>query len=66
MLYKVTSIEFDFTSDDDSLTPEEQQDIVTSVCSGDWDADNVGDLVECITDETGWCVQNITYKLVNI
>jgi len=66
MLYKVTSIEFDFTSDDDSLTPEEQQDIVTSVCSGDWDADNVDDLVECITDETGWCVQNITYKLVNI
>lgn len=67
MLFKVLSIDFDFTTDDDySPTLEEQQDIVDSVMSGDWDADDDDDLIESITDETGWCINAITFvNLVN-
>jgi hypothetical protein len=67
MLFKVLSIDFDFTTDTDcSPTLEEQQDIVNSVMSGDWDAEDDDDLIDSITDETGWCVNAITFvNLVN-
>lgn len=67
MLFKVLSIDFDFTTDADCPpTLEEQQDIVNSVMSGDWDAEDDDDLVDSITDETGWCINAITFvNLVN-
>ena len=42
-------------------TLEEQQDIVDSVMSGDWDAEDDDDLIDSITDETGWCINAITF-----
>ena len=63
MLFLITSIEFDFDSDNDlSLTINEQQELITSVLSGDWDAEDEEDLVESITEETGWCIKAISYK----
>jgi hypothetical protein len=66
MLFKVTSIEFDFTGDEYPPTLAQQRDLVNSVCLGDWDADSEDDLVESITDETGWCINTLTYDIVNI
>ena len=67
MLYKVTSIDFDFDFDSDELpTLEEQRQLVDSVCSGDWEANDEDDLIESITDESGWCIYSLTYETVGI
>jgi hypothetical protein len=66
MLYQVTEINFDFQSDCGSPTVEEQREIVASVMSGDWEADSEDDLIESITDETGWCVNTVRFKVSDI
>lgn len=66
MLYQVTKIDFDFESDCGSPTVEEQQEIIASVMSGDWEADSEDDLIESITDETGWCINSIRFEVTDI
>ena len=52
--YKVNSIEFDYDSEDDF--PEHG---FSNVLGMEWEADDLDDLVEEITDATGWCINNI-------
>jgi hypothetical protein len=64
MKYKVTKIDFDFTSDDD-YTPSlgYQKDLIADTLSTVWDADDEDDLVEEITCATGWCIKFIDYVI---
>jgi len=59
----VTKIEFDFNDDYDedySLTLDEQNSI-TNDNLGIWEVDNEDELVDKISDNSGWCVKNIDY-----
>jgi hypothetical protein len=66
MLFQVTDITFDFTTDDDELQPEEQLEIINEVCNQLWVAYSEDDLVEEITNVVGWCVKTIEYKIEDI
>jgi len=56
----VTKIEFDF-NDDYSLTLDEQNSI-TNDNLGIWEVDNEDELVDKISDNSGWCIKSIDYQ----
>ena len=59
----VTKIEFDFNDDYDdaySLTLDEQISI-TNDNLGIWEVDNEDELVDKISDNSGWCIKSIDY-----
>ena len=59
----VTSIQFDFNDDYDedySLTLDEQNSI-TNDNLGIWEVDNEDELVDKISDNSGWCIKSIDY-----
>jgi hypothetical protein len=64
MLFKVTQIEFDFTTDndEDSLNLEEQIDLLDEVKDGVWEAEDEEDLVEKLTSIYGWCINSINFE----
>jgi hypothetical protein len=68
MKFLVTSIEFDLSTDDDSI-PEHiheqvQQELRNEYIGTHWDADDEDDLVEEITCASGWCIKSIDYRHV--
>ena len=67
MQYRITKIEFDFDSDildTEQMTDEDCQEIIDETMSTTWEACDADDLVEEITDATGWCVKSIDYCYV--
>ena len=64
----VTQIEFDFNdslSDDYSLTLDEQN-AITNDNLGIWEVDNEDELVDKISDNSGWCIKSIDYTSILI
>ena len=66
--YIVESIEFDFSDSMGTTTfealpkpPEEEQKFITENALGLWWVEEEDDLVDFITDKTGWCVSSIKY-----
>ena len=60
----VTKIEFDFNdslSDDYSLTLDEQN-AITNDNLGIWEVDDEDELVDKISDNSGWCIKSIDYQ----
>ena len=67
MQYRITNIEFDFDSDildTEQMTDEDCQEIIDETMSTTWEACDEDDLIEEITDATGWCVKSIDYCYV--
>ena len=62
MNYRITQIEFDF--DDGFEDGIYAQEIIDEVLATTWEASDADDLVEEITDATGWCVKSIDYCYV--
>jgi mannosyltransferase OCH1-like enzyme len=64
MLFQVTEIEFDFTTDDGEyeLQPSKQEQIIDETIGQIWEADDEDDLVEEITCATGWCIKSLDYR----
>lgn len=65
MKFLITNIEFDLSTDDDSI-PEHiyeqvQQELRNEYIGTNWDADDEDDLVEEITCASGWCINSIDY-----
>ena len=61
MQFQVTAIEFDFDEDDDF--PEHHFSNITDETIGMiWEADDEEDLVDEISDATGWCIKSIDYR----
>ena len=59
----VTSIQFDFNDDHDDyykLSLDEQISI-TNDNLGIWEVDNEDELVDKISDKSGWCIKHIDY-----
>ena len=65
MLFQVTEIEFDFTTDDGEyeLQPSKQEQIIDDTLGHIWEADDEDDLIEEITCATGWCIKSIDYRI---
>mgnify|MGYP003339489745 FL=1 len=65
MLYQITEIEFDFTTDDGEyeLQPSKQEQIIDDTLGHIWEADDEDDLIEEITCATGWCIKSIDYRI---
>ena len=59
----VTSIQFDFNDDYEDaykLTLDEQI-AITNDNLGIWEVDNEDELVDKISDKSGWCIKHIDY-----
>jgi hypothetical protein len=68
MKFQVTKIEFDFTGDDssvDAISSKEQEEVVNKTLGQIWEAEDEEDLVEEISNETGWCIADIDYRQVS-
>ena len=64
MRFNVTDIEFDF-SDSMGTIPEYEARTITEDAKGICDALDEDDLIEIITDGTGWCIKSIDYEIIN-
>ena len=62
MQFRVTSINFDFEDDNFELSPIEQQEVIEETLATTWEAADEEDLVEEITNATGWCIKSIDYR----
>jgi hypothetical protein len=65
MMYQITSINFDLSTDDDSIPQEHvdlvQQELQEEYIGSQWEADDEDDLIEEITCASGWCINSIDY-----
>jgi len=60
--YQITNIEFDF--DDEDLTDEEKDEIVSESKKCLWDSpDGEDSLADVITNNTGWCIKSLEYTI---
>ena len=61
MLYQVTDIELDFEMEGGIFPPEQTQRLISEDCIGLYEVEEEDDLVQEITNATGWCVKSIEY-----
>ena len=67
MKYNVTEVEFDFDDWYDrnwesKLTFDEEIEI-RDLALGVWEADDEDDLIEEVTNASGWCIKSIDYEV---
>ena len=62
MKYNVTEVEFDFDLDYAKLTFDEEIE-VRDLALGVWDADDEDDLIEEVTEASGFCIKSIDYEI---
>ena len=62
MKFNVTEVEFDFDLDYAKLTFEEEIE-VRDLALGVWDADDEDDLIEEVTEASGFCIKSIDYEI---
>jgi hypothetical protein len=60
--YKITEIIFDF--DDEDLTEDEMNEIVEEATSCLWTSPTEEQLTDTITNNTGWCIKSLQYKII--
>ena len=56
----VENIEFDFTDSMGTIT-EQEQEFITDNTLGLWQVEEEENLIDYITDQTGWCIKSIKY-----
>ena len=56
----VEKIEFDFSDSMGTIT-EQEQEFITDNTLGLWQVEEEENLVDYITDQTGWCIKSIKY-----
>lgn len=66
MQYKITEIEFDLTDDCGEYIDTEmlQGQLQKAYTKTSWDADDHEDLLDQISNKSGWCVNAIQYEQV--
>ncbi len=60
--YKITKIIFDF--DDEDLTEDEMNEIVEEATNCLWTSPTEEQLTDTITNNTGWCIKSLQYKVI--
>lgn len=66
MNFQINQIQFDFTDDfsEEALDIESQDEIYDEVLNTIWEVDDEEELVDAISDKTGWCILSIEYQEV--
>lgn len=71
MNIKVTEIKFDFNDDygfseedEMEVNDEYKNDVIHSVLNKVYTVDCEDDIADVITDETGWCIEEVFYEIV--
>lgn len=65
MKFQVTEVEFDFEMEDGEYAPQDYQyQVIDETFNAEWEVENEEDLVEEITNQTGWCIKAINYQLL--
>ena len=59
--YLVTSIEFDFTDSMGEISIDDQK-FITDNALGIWFAYDDENLIDFITEKTGWCIKSIDFE----
>ena len=65
MEFNVTYIDFDFSSDDETwgdVDPDYQKEVLEENV-GKWEADDEDDLIDEITNASGWLINSIDYHI---
>ena len=62
MKFNVTEVEFEFDLDYAKLTFDEEIEI-RDLALGVWDADDEDDLIEEVTEASGFCIKSIDYEI---
>ena len=62
MKFNVIDVEFDFTDSQGELDEWEQDQIIKNNI-GVWEADDEDDLIEEVTNNSGWCIESIDYDI---
>ena len=62
MQFRVTDIELDFDDSIGVFSIEDQKEIVDEITATTWEAADEEDLIEEITNATGWCIKSIDYR----
>ena len=62
MKFNVTEVEFDFDLDYAKLTFDEEIEL-RDLALGVWDADDEDDLIEEVTEASGFCIKSIDYEI---
>ena len=62
MKYNVTEVEFDFNLDYAKLTFDEEIE-VRDLALGVWEAEDEDDLIEEVTEASGFCIKSIDYEI---
>jgi hypothetical protein len=60
--YKITEIDFDFDGED--ITQEEIDTIVTETKGCLWTSPTEEDLSDIIANNTGWCINSLSYDVI--
>ena len=64
MFYKINSVEFDFEDAFGEWTQHHFDNVSAFTLETMWEADDGDDLIEQITNCTGWCIKSIAYEVV--
>ena len=64
MFYKINSVEFDFEDEFGEWTQHHFDNVTGFTLESIWKADDGDDLIEQITNCTGWCIKSIDYEVV--
>ena len=66
MQFQITEIEFDLDCDAavEELTMQDEQDLYEDYIGTFWEADDGDDLVDEITNASGWCIKSIDYRII--
>ena len=65
MKFNVTDIEFDFDDDyaEESKLTFDEEIAIRDLALGVWDADDEDDLIEEVTEASGFCIKSIDYEI---
>jgi hypothetical protein len=63
-LLQVTSIEYDFQCDDETVSENFQKVITSQTIGKVYEVEDEDYLADAISDETGWCVKSLDYVIV--
>lgn len=64
MFVQIKSIQFDFEYDGEILPLEEQQHIISNVVGSVLEVEEEGEIVDIISDNTGWLVSSLDYDIL--
>lgn len=71
MLVKITDITLDFSSDEEyegdgegGMSPEERNAIIAEIYDSYVEVDSEDDIVDAISDKTGWVVESLSYDII--